>query len=143
LKMRILGLDVGGVIKQRGTPIPDAIESINALVHHFDSICIVSRINDAAEGEGNLNYLRSHGLLLIIPEERVFFCEKRHEKAPICAAQGVTHFVDDRPEVLSYMNTVPYKFALNPTQDQLTAFPVEGMKVVQSWKELLPLLMNQ
>jgi len=140
--MRILGLDIGGVIKQRGTPIPDAIESIRSLVSAFDRIYIVSRVNDLEELHGNLNYLRTHGLTEIIPEDRVFFCEKRSEKAPICATAGITHFVDDRPEVLSYMTMVPYKFALNPTQDQLTAFPVDGMKVVQNWKELLPLLQN-
>ncbi len=38
-----------------------------------------------------------------IPRERVHFVRERRDKAPVCEELGVTHFVDDRLEVLGYL----------------------------------------
>lgn len=77
------------------------------------------------------------GLFEFIPSDHLYFCILRSEKAPICEKLGVTHFVDDRTEVLSHMKSVPFRYAMAPTAEQLIAFPPDGMKVVQYWGEAM------
>lgn len=144
----VLGLDFGNVIKdtQSGNLMSGVIESLMALKDRFsDRIFIISRSGDdcLTDSRKYEKYQRRVHLFLylssldkIIPWKNVFFCKLRHEKAPIAANLGITHFVDDRLEVLSHMTTVPNRFALNPTADQLAKFPPNGITVVSSWKEI-------
>lgn len=140
--MKILGLDIGNVIKRHGLPIPGMLEAIPQLPAKFDQIHIISRINDYIEGEWSLQFLRQYKITDVIPENRISFCTKREEKAPIAAQLGVTHFVDDRTQVLSCMTTVPHRYAFNPSAEQLATHPANGMILVSNWGELLPLLLN-
>lgn len=144
----VLGLDFGNVIKntQNGSLMSGVVESLMALKSRFnDRIFIISRSGDdcLTDNRKYAEYQRRVHLFLyqssldkIIPWKNVFFCKLRHEKAPIAANLGITHFVDDRLEVLSHMTTVPNRFALNPTADQIAKFPADGIVVVSSWKEI-------
>ena len=134
----ILGIDFGNVIRdnESKTMIPRVKETLLALKSIFeDRIYVVSRIDDEDGGKRNLQYLKDNGFFpgLISSEEKVLFCYKRQDKAPICEDLGITHFVDDRTEVLSHMKTVPNRYALNPTQQQMRDFPPKGMTLCDSW----------
>lgn len=57
-----------------------------------------------------------------IPESHVHFCLKRHEKAPICKDLGITDFVDDKLEVLSYLESVPHRYLFRPSDREVARF---------------------
>jgi hypothetical protein len=54
-----------------------------------------------------------------IAEGCVHFCRKRHEKGPICTRLGITHFVDDRVEVLAHIDRSVRKYAFRPAPREL------------------------
>lgn len=123
-KEEILGVDVGGVIldfikyfdtdrdfsgdNYLQTPeIEGAIDAIASLNkgRFKDRVHVVTRY-DATYGPGRvIEWLEHKGFFTRtgIPMERYHPCTERHEKAPICLELGITHFVDDRAEVLSHM----------------------------------------
>ncbi len=75
-----------------------------------------------------------------IKRENVRFCRERADKALICQELGITHFVDDRLEVLHHMTTVPHKYALCPRNEESERqFITEacGVKVVSHWNEVV------
>ncbi|ASU82617.1 hypothetical protein CDO52_07305 [Nocardiopsis gilva YIM 90087] len=45
-----------------------------------------------------------------IPAAHLHFVPERPDKAPVCARLGVTHFVDDRLDVLEHLTTVPHRY---------------------------------
>ncbi len=122
-----LGLDFGNVIsKEKGLSVSndpdfmdrefveDAVESIAALVPLFNNVYIVSKCSEVSETlipqwlKQNLFFEKTK-----IKPENIRFCRERHEKAPICKDLGITHFIDDRVEVLTHMKSVRIRIALN------------------------------
>jgi hypothetical protein len=67
----------------------------------------------------------------------VHFCRTRPEKGPIAADLGLTHFVDDNPEVLGFLTTVAHRYLFRTA---LTGRPA-GVVRVAGWPELVPLLL--
>lgn len=139
--MMKLGLDFGNVLKLKGDtlPMPGAVAAVRRLRLHFgDRIWIISKVDNLREADKVISFLERNWEFGISYQDRVKFCFGREEKAPVARELGLTHFVDDRTEVLSYMTTVPHRFALNPAPAQLDAFPPTGMIVKNNWTELLP-----
>jgi hypothetical protein len=96
--------------------MPDAITSIARLVSIFtpQDVFIVSRCSLIGEQKIMAwlyyhNFWEQTGVL----RENIRFCRERHEKGPICQKLGITHFVDDRLEVLAAMNTVRHRYRLS------------------------------
>ncbi|MEK8106716.1 hypothetical protein NKG94_18920 [Micromonospora sp. M12] len=77
-----------------------------------------------------------------IPEERMHFCRTRPDKAPIARRLGLTHFVDDKLEVLGYLDSVPHRFLFRPRRAEVArhAALLPRVHPVQSWPELTGLL---
>ena len=68
-----------------------------------------------------------------IDSSNVRFCLKRPEKAVHCAEIGITHFIDDRTDVLDAMvGVVPNLYLFGPQRAQ--ARP--GMQHVTTWKDV-------
>ncbi len=64
-------------------------------------------------GERSLRWLEHHRFweLTGVPRGAVRFCRQRHEKAPIAAELGLTHFVDDRVDVHTALRgVVPHRY---------------------------------
>ncbi len=58
------------------------------------------------------------------------FCRQRTEKAEIACELGLTHFIDDRPDVLSAMvAVVPFRFLFGPQRA-----PSSGHTCVPGWR---------
>jgi hypothetical protein len=138
----VLGLDFGNVLKLSGENKLNqgAAQGVTRLRRLFDRLVVISRVDNKEEEDKVRNFILSHFGDLAIPEKDIFCCIKRSEKGPIAESLGVTHFVDDRTEVLSYMTSVKHRFAMNPTPQQLQDFPPENIKVVQNWAEVVPLI---
>lgn len=129
--MNRLGIDIGRVIIAGGsgagdtsffsgdttamlrTPaVPDALEAIARLVPLFGEAWLVSKCGPRVQ-ERSLEWLRHHRFFerTAIPEGNVRFCLRRPEKAIHCAELGITHFVDDKVDVIAAITpVVPYRY---------------------------------
>jgi len=160
---KVLGVDIGGVIfdfapifKTNGdvteeeilhTPVMEgSIESLSVLNKTLfkDSIYLVSKYGE--DGPKSIqkwlekqNFYERTG----IAREHLFQCAERHEKAPIVKDLGITHFVDDRAEVMSHFSDfVPnlYHFQSILEDRNEWAKNIPNMTFVESWSELLRIL---
>jgi len=152
-----LGVDIGGVLidrvadgtdtsffSQRFLETPAVEHSIDTLAllraRFGGAIHLVSKCEPSVQ-QKTLLWLAHHGFAerTGIPAERVHFCRTREEKAPICKRLAVTHFVDDRYDVLSYLKTVSRLYLFRPRAKDLarsTREPLAGLSVVQDWSEI-------
>jgi hypothetical protein len=153
----ILGVDIGGVLIERvadntdtsffsdrflDTPsVPEAFETLSRLsrARFGENIHLVSKCGPRTEEKTKL-WLAHHRFAEItgIPPERVHFCRARQDKAPICEGLGITHFVDDRLEVLGYLTTVRRRYLFRPDEAEMAkhARHLPGVIVVRSWSAI-------
>jgi len=78
-----------------------------------------------------------------VAEANVRFCEHRNEKAPIAKQLALTHFVDDRLEILKYLDGICasrflFRGKAKEIKEHLDA--LRTVTPVESWKELRSLL---
>ena len=157
-----LGVDVGGVIIDRvngvtdtsffsdndlqTTAVPGVFEALAQLRDRRfgDQIHLVSKCGPRVEEKTRrwLAHRDFAGRTGIAPE-RWHFCRTREGKAPLCAALGVTHFVDDRLEVLGYLGGVPHCFLFRPEPGELQRhrrhLPAVG--IAESWPAMTALVL--
>lgn len=125
-----LGIDIGRVIINGDGPdtsflgtsleramkapaMPGAFESILRLTEAFHGqVWLVSKCGENVARKSTA-WLEHNGFWKQTPvlPDRVRFCRKRPEKAVICRELGITHFIDDRTDVLEAMvGVVPHRF---------------------------------
>lgn len=151
-----LGVDFGGVIVPRsgdaddtsffGTrPLdtPAASGSLEALsrlrAYRFaDRIFVVSKASPRVEALTRA-WMRHVGFHLRtgISEANLLFVRERCAKAEVCRTYGITHFVDDRLDILESMSSVPHRYLFAPSDDLSTYSSLSvGVTIVRSWDEL-------
>lgn len=159
----VLGVDIGGVIIQsprKGstgpdtmfftdrfleTPaVPGAFEALARLTQRFGArIHLVSKAQPATQERTRL-WLEHHHFHLLtgIYVSHVEFCLERKDKAGICERLGVTHFVDDKLEVLSYLPTVPNRFLFCPRSEEVIKHIAHlgQVSMAMSWQQMLGFL---
>ena len=155
---KILGVDVGGVIIDRvrndgtdtafkggryleTTNVQNSFESLRELNLKLNGlIYVVSKCGLTIELKTR-DWLKHKGFYNFtgISPANVHYCRERWEKAPICKWLGITHFIDDRLEVLNYLETVENKYLFGPQNledlEQVKNLP--SIILVDSWKEVL------
>ena len=153
----VLGIDVGGVIISRTNDNTDtsffsdnylntrmvegAVETITDLVarRFGQRVYIVSKCGPRTEAKTR-EYFAHHRIFerTGIPADHIRFCRMRKDKAPICAELGITHFIDDRLEVLAYLATVPHLFLFQPQDAEIARHAAHLARVqrVTSWAEV-------
>jgi hypothetical protein len=63
------------------------------------------------------------------------FCLQRPQKADHCVELGLTHFIDDRPDVLQCMrDVVPHRYLFGP---QKKPFAAAGVVSVPAWSDAM------
>lgn len=155
-----IGIDVGGVLVDRvgeqsdtsffgdrpmETPaVPGALEAVPHLLELFAGrVYIVSKAGPKISGLTR-QWLRQHGAIGTdaIPADHLYFVRKRPEKAPICTRLGVTHFVDDRLDVLAALTTVEHRYLFTGGlgHHQPPEHPPGWATVVDTWSRLVGLL---
>jgi len=75
-----------------------------------------------------------------VKPENVFFCREKHEKDKICKDNNITHFIDDRLEVLSHMvETASNLFLYQPDQAEIDEYRqfLPQVTRVESWAEVV------
>ena len=146
--MRILGIDCEGVIFHfHGKSVPGSLENLRKIVrsNRFDKIYIVSRARMLTRFYflarlWYLNFWHYTG----ISRHDIYFCRRDEKKADICKQLKISHFIDDRFEVLRHLTTVEKKYALDPTPRSIRRFARSNPDVVVagSWEELIPVLIR-
>lgn len=153
--MDVLGIDIGGVLIKKAEaagdtsffssdflqtpPIEDAFYYIRELrKQHFDDrVYLVSKCGLGVQEKTKkwLEYQKFYEKTGVL-RDHLYFCRTREEKAPICKKLGVTHFIDDRLEVLSYLTGVNELFLFQPTPSEIRKFAsfLPQVKQVLSWK---------
>lgn len=149
-----LGIDIGRVIISAGpgradtsfldgdlaaalrTPPSDAaLPSIARLVIDFGGrVWLVSKAGPRVQ-DRTLRWLEHHGFWKATGVQRshLRFCRQRAEKADIARSIGLTHFVDDRPDVLAPMaGLVQFRFLFGPQRH-----PSTGPILVPDWRAVV------
>lgn len=147
-----LGIDVGRVLISPGDagkpdtsfiggsledalntpPYEGMFDAVPALVRRFEGkVWIVSKCGQRIQ-ERTLQWFERHRFFerTGIDPRNVRFCLKRPEKAIHCRELGITHFIDDRTDVLDAMvGIVPNLYLFGP---QRGAAP-HGMRHLSAW----------
>lgn len=162
--MERLGVDIGGVVMEGvnaaadtsffsdnylNTPaLPGAIAALRWLsAERFGkNIFLVSKCGAKTEARTR-EWLKLHRVYARsgLSPERLYFCRKREDKAPICRKLGITHFVDDRLEVLGHLETVPHRFLFKPQEAEVALFArhLPDVTRVETWGEALGHLLHE
>ncbi len=72
--------------------------------------------------------------------KNVRFVRERHEKDAVCQELGITHFIDDRLEVLGYMiDSTPNLFLFQPDKAEVEEFKqfLPKVTVVKDWQQVI------
>ena len=124
--------------------MPGAMDVIARLVDAFaGQVWLVSKCGPRVQAR-TLVWLRGNDFHARtgLPADQVRFCRTRPDKRLHCEELGLTHFVDDRLEVLSYLHTVAVRclFRGRPAELQTHAHLLPQVAQAATWAEVLPLL---
>lgn len=135
-----LGLDIGGVLIPRSRsasasdtsfmgsglrdvlltpPYPGMFEVVPLLVTRFDGqVWLVSKAHRRMQDKTR-RWLDHHRFFerTQIPADHIRFCLERPQKADLCREIGITHFLDDRLDVLQHLkDVVPNRYLFAPEE---------------------------
>jgi hypothetical protein len=155
---KVIGIDGGGVIIERErdennplapfSAVPEAFNSIKRLREVFgEKLFIVSAVGRQSVANailiwlGSKNFFEETGVL----PRQIFFVLKREHKASICKKLEITHFIDDRMEILSSLVGVVgnlYLFNPDPAEIKPYADYLRHVHQVSTWPEALEMLIK-
>lgn len=120
------------------TAVPEMWETVPVLVRMFGGkVWIVSKCGENIQRR-TLAWLRHHRFFerTGVPADHVRFCRRRAEKADHAAQLGLTHFVDDRPDVLGHLaGVVAHRYLFGPQDPPVPAAP--GVTATRTWPDVL------
>ncbi|WP_211240835.1 hypothetical protein [Hamadaea tsunoensis] len=155
-----LGVDVGGVIvalagrdedtsffgtRPLETPATDGVfEALATLAAgpYAGRVHLVSKAGPKVEANTRA-WLEHHDFFTRTGVGRgdVHFVRERRDKAPVCERLGITDFVDDRLDVLAYLETVDRRYLFTGGTAEATAGELpDWVTAVDSWAALTVLL---
>jgi hypothetical protein len=117
-------------------PSPGAFEGVKALVTAFNGrTWLISKAGPNVQQKTKL-WLRHWDFYAAtgLPPEQVRFCVERHQKAEHCRQLKITHFIDDRLDVLEAIrDDVPhlYLFGEQPRLEEIPSWTVH----VADWEK--------
>ena len=118
----------------RTPPYSGMFETLPAVVEHFGGrVWIVSKCGAKVRAR-TLDWFAHHRFFerTGIDSANVRFCRERPQKAYICAELGITHFVDDRLDVLEPMSgVVRSRYLFGPQRERPAT--VAGLHWVPDW----------
>jgi hypothetical protein len=133
---------IGGSIQDAlDTPAYDGMmDVVPALVQLFrGQVWLVSKCGPRVQEKSRL-WLQHHRFFerTGIPSANLRFCLERPQKTDHCRELGITHFIDDRSDVLRCMEgVVPNRYLFGP---QKTPGTPRGMVAVPAWSDALALI---
>lgn len=152
-----LGVDVGGVIvtladrdedtsffgtRPLQTPaVADVFQTLAALAEQpfAGRVHLISKAGPKVAANTR-DWLAHHDFFgrTGIPDTHLHFVRERRDKAEVCQRLGITHFVDDRLDVLAHLDTVEHRYLfLGGTAEPVTQTIPPWATVVYEWAELM------
>ncbi len=156
---KALGVDIGNVIINNRLIDPEVKEvdeavyaafppsegvfnSLKPLNDYFNcEVYLISKCTEWAQ-EQILLWLKAHDFYTKtgIKEANIYFVRQRHEKDGVCRKLGITHFIDDRLEVLSHMiESTPNLILFQPNDAEVKEFEqfLPKVSVAKDWVEVV------
>lgn len=124
-------------------PSPNALESIETLVKYFDgNAWLVSKCGPNVQRKTKA-WLKHWGFYEAtgIPADHVRFCLERPQKAHHCKQLKLTHFVDDRLDVLEHLRGLVPNLYLFGEQPKLDVIP-DWVIHVENWITALDAILS-
>lgn len=129
---------LGGGFEQamQTPPSEQAFEVIGRLVEAFErNVWIISKCGPSVQNKTKAwlkcwDFYAKTGMRT----DRLRFCLQRHEKAEICKELSITHFIDDRSDVLEPMQGIVQHLFLFGEQPDELKIP-QGIISVPNWIE--------
>src|SRR5687768_1268226 len=122
----------GDTARMLATPaVPGAFDALARLVPRFEQVWLVSKCGERVQRHTR-QWLDHHDFAARtgIPRDHIRFCLKRPDKAGHCAELGITHFVDDKPDVHRALDgVVPYRYLFGPQRTP----PPAGVQPTLTW----------
>lgn len=116
-------------------PAPSSFDVVRDLVERTGgAVWLVSKAGPSVQRK-TVGWLAHHGFheATGLPPDKVRFCRKRHEKAGHCEELGLTHFLDDRRDVLGHLaGLVPHRLLFG----EQAAPPPPWAIPLRSWPEV-------
>lgn len=154
-----IGIDIGGVIIGRHddsddtsffgdnylrtpavTGALDALTTINKAGTFAGNCHLISKCGKKTENRTRewLSHNHFHDATGI-DEAHLHFCRERKQKAELCDELGITRFVDDRLEVLTYLAHLRWRYLFDPTEDEMRRFEyfLPEVIIVKDWIQLI------
>lgn len=123
-------------------PYEGMFEAVPQLVQLFDrQVWLVSKAGPRMQ-EKTKRWLQHHLFFerTGIHPSNIRFCLERSQKARHCHELGITHFIDDRPDVLGHLESiVPYRYLFGPQKAKVES--ISGITPVVSWPTALSALL--
>ncbi|GAB6903221.1 hypothetical protein [Kineosporia succinea] len=114
--------------------MPGALEALTRLTALFDGrVWLVSKCGARVE-ERSRRWLAAHDFheRTGIPASHLRFCRERRDKRIHCERLGLTHFVDDRPDVhAAIVDVVGHRYLFGPQRERVS---VDAVRVAD-WVE--------
>ena len=156
---KALGVDIGNVIINNRLNDPEVnkvdevvyaafppsegvFDSLKTLNDYFNGeVYLLSKCTEWAQ-EQILLWLKAYDFYTKtgVKEENVYFVRQRHEKDGVCRKLGITHFVDDRLEVLSHMvESTPNLILFQPDEAEVKEFEqfLPKVTIASDWIEVV------
>ena len=141
----VIGIDFGNTITYKPADgprvcYPDALRVIRRMVDAPDtSVYIISKVDEEQEKRAKAwidlsNFYLHTGLT----PANVHFCRERAEKGAIARDLGLTHHIDDRPEVMAFMPPSVFKYLYEPIPEDVVVWfnKLLNTQVVNNWLEV-------
>ena len=128
---------IGGSLQDAlGTPPYEGMfEAVAPLVEKFEGrVWLVSKCGPSVQAKSRA-WLRHHRFFerTGIAPENLSFCLQRPQKADHCRQLRITHFIDDRTDVLHHLEgLVPHRYLFGPQRKPVT---LEGVVLLPAWKD--------
>ncbi|HTK04172.1 MAG TPA: hypothetical protein VL500_01180 [Candidatus Eisenbacteria bacterium] len=153
-----LAVDIGGpILDAKGgstpsqyrdaSPTPGGFAALRRLKDERfgDRIHLISQCNETIQAV-KLDWMARHGFLEAtgMTIDRIHFVREPVGKAGVCQWQGVTHFIEDRPLIMSFvLDEVANLYLFRPDPAELAKHPAvaASARIVDGWEALLALLL--
>lgn len=157
---KALGVDIGNVIinnrlndlkklDEKGYAalplVEGALEGLKTLNEYFKGeVYLLSKCTEWAQGQ-SLIWLKEHDFYnkTGIDPKNAYFVRERHEKDGVCRKLGITHFIDDRLEVLSHMvESTPNLILFQPDDVEVKEFEkfLPHVTIANSWAAVVDIV---
>lgn len=149
-----IGIDIVGVLADDKKPfirageyvifslMKDAIEVVGRIVNKFgaENVFIVSRVTSHQTALATGIWMETHQFLqkTKLPLENVHLCTRHGEKTEVAKKLGITHFIDNKLNVLDYFDDNVELLAFRVEKSEAEEYPglLQRIIFIDSWQEI-------